>query len=249
MHGVSAGGRHVRPRGGQAIQRRLAVHAARRVDGLRRARPPAVGRRPQGVLRAGVRAPLSGGEKKCRAPFSGARQEVRDRCDGYRLISVLVGTPGGVVLIVGAVLIVGSVPIVGDVLVVGSVPIVGGVLMVGSGPPVPDVSVLTAIPPHVAVVISALVGVVPVGVPTRFVARVTSSVTMGLAGETGCTGAVKSFDSRRAWSTEIDWGRAGSGPGPAFTVMLSRTPTGVAGPTAVAGPGSRREARARPRRL
>src|SRR2546428_11230541 len=114
--------------------------------------------------------------------------------------------------------------------------------MPGSVRPVPDVSGLTAIPStRVGVVISALVGVVPVSVPSRFVARVTSSVTMGLAGETGCTGAVKSFDSRRAWSTEIDWGRAGSGPGPAFTVMLSRTPTGVAGPTAVPVTGSRRE--------
>jgi len=63
---------------------------------------------------------------------------------------------------------------------------------------------------------------------------------MGLAGESGRTGAVKSFDSRRALSTEIDWGRAGSGPGPAFTVMLSRTPTGVARPTALPVTGSRR---------
>src|SRR5437867_11760713 len=135
----------------------------------------------------------------------------------------------------------------GTVLMGGSVPILGNVLVVGSVPPVPDVSVLTAIPPSVGVGVSALVGVVPMSVPSRFVARVTSSVTMGLAGETARTGAVKSFDSRRALSTEIDWGRAGSGPGPAFTVMLSRTPTGVAGPTALPVTGSRRATCTRPR--
>src|SRR2546428_5378759 len=134
----------------------------------------------------------------------------------------------GSVLVVDSVLVV-SVVVVDSVLVVDSVPVVASV------PPVTDVSTLTA-------------EVVPLSVPSRFVARVTSSVTMGLAGESGRTGAVKSFDSRRALSTEIDWGRAGSGPGPAFTVMLSRTPTGVARPTALPVTGSRRWTSTRPRR-
>src|SRR5438876_514067 len=48
---------------------------ARLVDGLRCARPQAVGRRPQGVLRAGVLTPLSGAEKNCRAPFRARGRE------------------------------------------------------------------------------------------------------------------------------------------------------------------------------
>src|SRR5882724_4263237 len=139
-------------------------------------------------------------------------------------MSVLLGRIGAVVI--GVVLMVGSVLIVDNVFVV-SVVVVDSVPVGASVPPVTDVSTLAA-------------EVVPLSPPSRFVARVTSSVTMGLAGETGRTGAVKSFDSRRALSTEIDCGRAGNGPAPAFTVMLSRTPTGVARPTALPVTGSRR---------
>ena len=131
---------------------------------------------------------------------------------------------------VGTVLMVGSgvSVVVGVSMVVGAsvLVVVAFVLVVAGAPPV------TGVPTPAA-------GVPPVSVPIRSVARVTSSATgIVLAGETGRTGGVKSFASLWARSAEIGCGRAGGTP--AFTVTLSRTPTGVARPTALPVTGSRR---------